>query len=91
MTEETVLSKFISWIEHLPSTSDIGGSNPSQDASCWEVGSYLPMPSGLQWGMLPRRKILNKKIGKTYVKKLVNKCSCVLKNDIYLLSVLRHA
>ena len=29
----------------------------------------------------PRRKILSKKIGKTYVKKLVNKCSCVLKNE----------
>ena len=28
-------------------TSEAAGSNLGPGASCWKVGSYLPMPSGL--------------------------------------------
>ena len=31
--------------------SEVTGSNLWPGASCWKVGSYLPMPSGLQCSM----------------------------------------
>ena len=31
--------------------SEAAGSNLGPGASCWKVGSYLPMPSGLQCSM----------------------------------------
>ena len=35
-------------LECSPSTSNVAGSNHSLGASCWKVGSYLPMPGSLQ-------------------------------------------
>ena len=35
-------------VEYTPPTSDAAGSNLGPGTSCWKVGSYLPMPSGLQ-------------------------------------------
>ena len=32
-------------------TSEAAGSNLGPGASCWKVGSYLPMPGGLQCSM----------------------------------------
>ena len=39
-------------LESLPLTSEVAGSNFGPGASCWKVGSYLPMPSGLQCRIL---------------------------------------
>ena len=36
----------------LPLTSEVPGSNLGQGASGWNVGSYLPMPGGLQCRIL---------------------------------------
>ena len=33
-------------------TSEAAGSNLGPGASCWKVGSYLPMPGGLQCRIL---------------------------------------
>ena len=38
-------------VEFLPLTSEASGSNLGLGASCWKVGSYLPMPGGLQCSM----------------------------------------
>ena len=34
-----------------PPTSEAAGSNLGPGASCWKVGSYLPMPGGLRCSM----------------------------------------
>ena len=34
-----------------PPTSEAAGLNLGSGASCWKVGSYLPMPGGLQCSM----------------------------------------
>ena len=34
-------------VEFSPPTSEAAGSNLGLGASCWKVGSYLPMPGGL--------------------------------------------
>ena len=39
-------------IECSPPTSEAVGSNLGPGASCWKVGSYLPMPGGLQCRIL---------------------------------------
>ena len=38
----------VKWLEFSPPTSEAAGSNLGPGVSCWKVGSYLPMPSGLQ-------------------------------------------
>ena len=38
-------------VECSPPTSEISGSNLGPGASCWKLGSYLPMPGGLQCTM----------------------------------------
>ena len=38
-------------VEYTPPTSEVAGSNLGPGASCWKVGSYLPMPGGLQCSM----------------------------------------
>ena len=38
-------------LEFSPPTSEAAGSNLRPGASCWKVGSYLPMPGGLQCSM----------------------------------------
>ena len=35
-------------LEFSPPTSEAAGSNIGPCTSCWKVGSYLPMPGGLQ-------------------------------------------
>ena len=42
----------LSGLECLHSTSEVTGSNLGLGASCWKVGSYLPMPGGLQYSIL---------------------------------------
>ena len=37
--------------KEVSGTSEAVGSNLGPGASCWKVGSYLPMPSGLQYSM----------------------------------------
>ena len=38
-------------MEFSPPTSEAAGSNLGPGASCWKVGSYLPMPGGLHCNM----------------------------------------
>ena len=38
-------------VKVLAPTSEAAGSNLGPGASCWKVGSYLPMPGGLQCSM----------------------------------------
>ena len=38
-------------VKFSPPTSEAAGSNLGAGASCWKVGSYLPMPGGLQYSM----------------------------------------
>ena len=38
-------------LEFSPPTSEATGSNLGPGASCWKVGSYLPMPGSLQCSM----------------------------------------
>ena len=38
-------------VEFSPPTSEAAGSNLWPGASCWKVGSYLPMASALQCSM----------------------------------------
>ena len=38
-------------VEFLPPTSKAAGSNLGPGVSCWKIGSYLPMPGGLQCSM----------------------------------------
>ena len=38
-------------VKFLPPTSEAAGSNLRPGTSCWKVGSYLPMPGGLQCSM----------------------------------------
>ena len=38
-------------VEFLPLNSEAAGSNLGLGASCWKVGSYLPMPGGLECSM----------------------------------------
>ena len=39
-------------LESSPSTSEVAGSNLGPGDSCCKVGSYLPMPNGLQCRIL---------------------------------------
>ena len=39
------------WGARWCSVSEAAGSNLGPGASCWKVGSYLPMPGGLQCSM----------------------------------------
>ena len=41
----------LGWLEFSPPTSEAAGSNLGLGASCWKVGSHLPMPGGLQCSM----------------------------------------
>ena len=38
-------------VEFSPPTSEVAGLNLGAGASCWKVGSYFPMPGGLQCSM----------------------------------------